>query len=520
MRRGVDVLVDWVGRTPLMARAGRLAYAGVARGAASWLARIPGVRAVYLTGSVTRSEVSLPGSSDIDLVVVADVPTLGHEVDFVRRLRREHARLLRFGGLFYNLDYVAHDDLETARAFGGAWEMELDEQGVCLAGTPLWERPATRPAREIRLERFGRAYRRWVNTGSRLLHTGAAGRLSRDALWSATRLLTDIGWAYLGQPRHQPLDALLRQLRDRDISVELPDLPTPTPDATRRVPPKIKVDASTNAPRDGFTPRSQHELEVAVRARLVAALALLGRFAEEVRTRDHEGTWNIAGHEPALEIPLTESLDRSAGALLGGGFATAVLVRRAPSLDDWVPLFVGRSGALETELVDEAWVRFRDVDALRAGSGSPPFGLAHRRPVVVTRAIYEAAALFDPAPFAGSSCVSPVWQTGLPLPVPLPLDDEAFDALVRARAVESISACRSLGLRRWDPPRLERERRRRYGRLLPALRRAQSDRTLDSGTTLVEDAVPIHDDEAVARVRAWAAEQRNRLAPLLRTRLR
>jgi len=519
VRRGVDAFVDWVGRTPFMTRAGRVAYAAFARSAASWLARIPGVRAVYLTGSLTRSEVSLPGSSDIDLVVVTDVPTLGREVDFVRRLRREHARLLRFGGLFYNLDYVALDDLDTARAFGGAWEMELDEQGVCLAGTPLWERPAARPAREVRLERFGRAHRRWVNTGSRFLHPSTDGRLSPTALWSATRLLTDIGWAYLDQPRHQRLDALVRQLRDHDISIDLPDLPTPLPAASRRVPPKIKDDASTEASRDGFTPRSERELEVAIRARLVAALALLGRFAEEWNPGDREGTWTVVGKEPVPEAPLVESLGRYARTLLGTEFATAVLVRRAPSADDWVPLFVGRSGAPEVALVDEAWVRFRQIDDPRTESGSPSFELAHRRPVVVTRAIYEAAALFDPAPFTGSTCLSPAWQLGLPLPAPRPLDDEAFDALVRARAVESISACRSLGLRRWDPSRLERERRRRYGRLLPALRRAQSDRVLDTGTSLVEDSVPVHDDEAVARVRAWAAEQRERLAPLLRARL-
>ncbi|HEX4475442.1 MAG TPA: hypothetical protein VH142_10225 [Polyangiaceae bacterium] len=519
MRRGADAFVDWVERTPFMTRAGRVAYAAFARAAASWLARIPGVRAVYLTGSLTRSEVSLPGSSDIDLVVVADVPTLEREMDFVRRLRREHARLLRFGGLFYNLDYVAHDDLDTARAFGGAWEMELDERGVCLAGTPLWEKPTARPAREVRFERFGRAYRRWANTGSRLLHPGTDGRLSRTALWSATRLLTDVGWAYLNQPRHQRLDALVRALRDRDISIDLPDLPTPLPTASGRVPPKIRDEASTDTSRDGFTPRLEHELELAIRARLVAALALLGRFAEELRVHDRDGTWNIVGHEPAPELRLIESLDRYACALLGAVFATAVLVRRAPSRDDWVPLFVGRSGAPEAELVDAAWARFRDVGDPRAGSGSPPFGLAHRRPVVVTRAIYEAAALFDPAPFTGSTCLSPAWQSGLSLRVPLPLDDDAFDALVRARAVESISACRSLGLRRWDPPRLERERRRRYGRLLPALRRAQSERVLDTGTALVEDSVPVHDDEAVARVRTWAAEQRERLAPFLRARL-
>ena len=465
-------------RTDFGLRAGRAAYAKTARAIAAGLACVPDVVAVYATGSLLGPTTLAPGHSDIDLVVVASLPTDEREVRLVRRLRRIHRCFRPLGGLLYNLDLVSLEELPLVRAFGNAWAIELDQNAICLAGQPVWMSPARRPARELTLQRFAQAFRRWVNTGGLLLDPRSR-KTAEGRSRSADRLLSDVGFAWLGQPRHQSLELLASELGARGIALD---------------------DGNEEGP-----------VEARVGSRLRSTLEVLDRFARDVV--DTNEPWSVRSPEPSP--PGHEALSHLSSEILGGSLATLTALRRAPSLDDWVPIIVLDEGAALGPALEAAHAAIAS-----AGSALTPWSDVYRRLVVLTPALWQAGAFFDPAPFAGASATfARAW--GTPLPTILAPSASDTTALLRARTAESFTTLSAIGLRgRSRPSARARSTAHGYGRLLPALRRAREEGLLGTGEDLPSDNLPRTEEDAVARRREWLAEERERSLPLAMERLR
>ncbi|RZO58478.1 MAG: hypothetical protein EVA89_18905 [Sandaracinaceae bacterium] len=167
-----------VSRAPWGRAAGRGAYRLAAELAGRDLARIRGVDAVYLTGSVAADEAA-PGWSDIDLFLAVTLPSLEAEIDLRRRLARWQRRANRLGPLFAGIDYAERRDLEAMRRFGDAWTLGMERRFRLVGGRGELLDAVPRAPREERLLRLSKALRRLCKVGAVTLREGDGERTRR-----------------------------------------------------------------------------------------------------------------------------------------------------------------------------------------------------------------------------------------------------------------------------------------------------------------------------------------------------
>lgn len=324
---------------PLGRWAGQRAYRAVARTAAATLVRLPGVRSVYLAGSATRPSRVDPGYSDLDLVLVTELPALEDEL----RLRAALRRWLRVAHALvpalHQLDYLETRDLPLLRRYPNGWSMSFDERWEPLAGVDerLPSAPPL-PARQRRLELLRRALRRWTKA------TVVLRDLERpDAPRNARRLYADVAAATLDEDRLAPLETLAARAGH---GVDLHD----------------------------------------PQALLGAALELLEQLAAELAPTG-DARLAIAGAPP--DPP---RLDGLMSAAARAGLGPVAVASRDPRSTDRV-VFVRAPGLAAHDAV----ARMRRVAAGRAPGG----WVDH--PVLLTDPLWRAGWLLDVPPFAAAS---------------------------------------------------------------------------------------------------------------------
>lgn len=161
-----------VSRGALGRRAGQSAYGLAARLAGERLARLEQVEGVYVTGSVATGGVA-PGFSDIDLLLVVELPTLEAELALRHRLVEWQRRANALGPLFAGLDYVEARDVEGLARGGDAWTLDMARRFRRVGGRGDLLGPATvRPARELRLLRLSKVMRRFCKVSAATLREG------------------------------------------------------------------------------------------------------------------------------------------------------------------------------------------------------------------------------------------------------------------------------------------------------------------------------------------------------------
>lgn len=192
--------------TPPGAVLGRWAYAAVAHGAAAAFARLPATDGVHLAGSAAAGWHAVePGRSDLDLVVLARLPTLQDELLHLAGMRRLRRRLHTVVPLFAHVDCIEVRDLHQVRSFGNAWTFALERDWCRMAGPDRVSVPVPRGAFERQIERFRLALRRWCKAAPYALFAERE-RVARTRV--AHRLLKAIVAARLGDHRHRPWDEL------------------------------------------------------------------------------------------------------------------------------------------------------------------------------------------------------------------------------------------------------------------------------------------------------------------------
>jgi hypothetical protein len=208
-----------------------------------------------------------------------------------------------------------------------------------------------------------------------------------------------------------------------------------------------------------------------------------------------------------LDVPA--SLSRFSTTLIGGSVRGVALLTRGAR--DVVPVVVTEPGAPATALSD---VRKRlssaraELRELRAVA---------RRPVPLSPSMWRALALMEPAPFAGAAASSPLFVAGDVPPLPPAPEPALFDALLRARIVQSFARCRGPVLRpKLAPSERERQFSERFA-LLGALDHAVETGVLDVSFAEAPAFAQSPDLRAEA-LRAFSAHHRKRLAPLLEAR--
>ncbi len=477
-QRAVAAVVRELGRTRAGGVVLRLAYRAAARTAAALFSQIDGVDGVYVTGSTTHPAFIEPGSSDIDLVIAIAVPTLASEIAVRRRLARVHGLIQAAVPAFTNLDVVETRDFDLLRRFGNAWTLDFDRRWEHAAGNNRLDpsRPS-RSERERRLELAALSFKRWMKASTFVQSPAGSPRVKRRVL---ERLLIDVAAAYTDESRFSPL----RELVDGA--------------ARRSGRPEIRPAAADGA---------------STSVRLAAALTLLDAFAVELSEKwpdEWTGDGVPSRVEPAAALRDVARRFEAQGfsavfcprgpdggggylvAVAGDGDAVADVLRRSATAIDGAPVPTNES-AFPASPSASAWLA---------------------APVVVTRAMWRAGALFPPSPFvAPALSLGTPWSLGPRPPVPGRPPDEELSVLVRARVLQQFVR-RVVRVRR-EPSAFRRELDYERYALRPALAHAMdtgrfrfADDRVASGASSSSPFAPIRpepdvDEDEIRELRAW-----------------
>jgi hypothetical protein len=447
----------------------RQSYVGAAHVAAAAFARIPGVTAVLATGSVTRPEILEPGASDIDLLLVVDVPTVEAELVLRSRLRRVHRALHGVAPVLTNLDYVEERDIDLLRAFGTSWSVDLDRRFTCLAGRDPRTAHTTlvRPKEEVLLEHAVHSVKRWMRASSFLLDPRVPEPQKPRTL---RRLLSDLLAQTLHRDRLTPYHELVREaqgLKDAGLLGELPEAGAPSP-------------------------------ELGLAAALESTSKVVTSVAE---------SWG-AGFRVETEAPrpnVTENA-RAFAALAGREGFSAGVVPRGPERSGALAVALAPAGDGPLDLVRRATRLFARATPLR----DPLFAWLPR-PVVVHGSWLRSAALWGNAPLAGAAMgASAVWLNGAPPPLPVAPPDDVIRALVRARMMKLF--VRRVARTARDAQAFEREQEFEARSLRPALAHALDTGAFRLAAPDVEPCTRGVERDDLAALREWLEGGRGMMA--------
>ncbi|HMJ14203.1 MAG TPA: hypothetical protein VK524_22460 [Polyangiaceae bacterium] len=474
----VTQAVRWLGRLPVTRPALIGAYGAVAHGAARAFAALPDIRSVQLSGSLLNPSSVAPGASDIDLVLVADLPTPEIELHFRAQVKRILRVVNRAGPVLYNLEYFAFDELEHYRAFGNGWAMGLGRTWRTLAGDPLQASTLyVRDANELRNEAFFQAGLRWRKSACPLLGSDESAP-DWLLLRSAERTLACVLAEYLGADRYRKSLGMLleRARRTPELAATLAEI--------------------ENGPRN---------TAVSLDALLAASLAVLDHFAREC-TQGWHAPWPIAVAAEAL--PRSSTRTDVALRLLGHGFQSVYRIARGP----------GAIGARLVAVAPESDAATDTVARAQRAFGELGIGAAFGEwPLVLTPCLWRALALFEPGPFLAASVAAGQYEVfGRELPPPPAPPSEELMNLLRVRAVELFYRPRGRLLRL-----TKSDARSRFDadmHLAPALGHALRTGTLPS-TPLPPLAASNADEfTQISALRGWIEVQKRSLTPELERR--
>jgi predicted nucleotidyltransferase len=284
---GTRVAMQQASRVP-WAKAGlQVTYQRVAAAAAQVLVRLDGVRAVYLAGSVTTPERIEPGWSDIDLVLITDLPNVDAELAFRRRLRPAFRALSTSIPALAGLDYIDVRDLEMLRVSPNAWSLGFDHRWTHLAGTAV-HMPATPlpPRRQRQLLGMRRALRRWCKATPQILTLPDGPRRAR----LARRLRSDVVAYVVDARRHAPWPELHGRAASLGLALPWTDAPLDCLTATLAA---LQAGAAALAAEDGprhpwrveggVPPPTAHEALFLERARDLGDAGLASRDLHTIR---------------------------------------------------------------------------------------------------------------------------------------------------------------------------------------------------------------------------------------------
>ena len=496
LRKPLTRAVQRFGRSAAGKSAGRRAYDLASRLAGAALARLPGVDGVYVTGSTARLEALEPGYSDIDLVLLVDVPSLDAELSFRRKLRERLRTLNRAGPLFRNVDYIEVQDFELFRHLGDAWAIDLDTRWRAVAGQNRLETPAFRPQSERRLEALIRAARRWSKS-SPLLLDPRSGREPFIELRAARRLLGDaLAGLTLGD-RYAPLPELLERAAEHGVRGAVLD--------------QLVADHRTAL-------RGGRDTIVEL---VAASLEAIEQLAHDVTETWSEGCpVRVAGQSARRAATANET----GGALAdvpeeARAVALAAMARDFRAVVQPVSTGASRGGCLfvvsRSELAPHEAVATM-YDLMAESPPLPPERYRwNARPILVTDALWRAAALFDPiiALVAGLAAKEALLCGAAP-PFRWPSAAADRDAIVTAAHLALFLRPRSRAFRYnvTEARALEALKRDVTGLapFLSQIRGAAGASTLNAGP-----GEPLTEAAALERLREWLAAQR----PWLRERV-
>jgi hypothetical protein len=457
------------GRSPAIAPWLIAAYHAVCRGGARYLEGLEPARAVFVSGSLARGANVVPGVSDIDLIVIAELRTTEAELAFRDALSTRHRRLHTLVPVFHNLEYFEQEDVPYLAAFGNAW-IELDSTWRLVAGTAPPAPRYQRPAGELRLARLCQALVTWRKSGCQLLDP----RLDAPD-WvlarTAERLLAVMLAAWLGRDRHEPFAHLLEAAARQGLLIDI----------AQRDRPRAWIDTC-----------------------LASGLDALDRLADACTAGWTEPLAASAPH--AFEAP-SSSAEASARSLITAGFASAHLVPDTSPERGYRVLAVAAHADRPSEVVERAQRAFRE---LPAATSSDRFPL---RPWVLTPRLWRAAALLEPSPWLAAGLASGAARRygaeAAPVLTPPPAE---LRSLLALRSVELFYRARSRRFRIDKPDTLQR--------LAADLTLAAFlARAADSGEmTLFCQAIPHSEAAQIAALRAFAASRRRALEPELERR--
>ena len=357
---------------------------------------------VYLTGSLLDPERLRPGYSDVDLAILADLPTLEDELLLSRNLRDDLRRLNAMGELFKHLDYVDRRDLDFLRLLGNSWSLALDSSWQRLAGTDRLEARFRVAPEKVHLERFIRVLCRWQEASSFLLD-GGEGRDPMLNVIGARRTLADTLSVRLGQSRFTRFELLLESARTAGgISEILASLARdPARTAARRP-----------SQRRGLPLRRAGSAGVVWRPSSVP----IGKGP---------------GHRRAS--PRSYRQNRSLAALAKDARFSAAYV--APDrYGDETPFVLAPQNMTARSAVENLRSLLR-ARAERSDRGSIA------RPILLTAPLWQAAALLDSPPLTGAALAvsgRKIWGETWSVP-PRP-EGQTWDDLIVGRAVEMLVA--------------------------------------------------------------------------------
>ena len=358
----------WAGRTPFGRTLGPAWYERRARRIADELVRLSGVEAVYLSGSALENPTL--GYSDIDLMLVVELPSLAAEL----RLRSELVSVLRRHNrpveLFPHIDYVEARDLDLVCRFVDAYSLRLEREWRLLAGYDRRRRTPRPSQRHAELVLLAAALKHWIGQSNLLVEPHS----TRGADWherTASRLLRGALGLWLGRTRAAPLDELLAAARERGPASETIE----------------RLSRARTAP----TPRLL----------LAAALEVLDAHAGRIVVPSTQ-PWPAVVRAPAPLAGL--EFAELARAARGSGFDGVDVVQRYPHSDQCLAFVT----APPEGAVDRLAALCRELPALPASR----FGRA-TLPVLLTPRLRNAAALFEPFPLLGAGWAArPAWTDG------------------------------------------------------------------------------------------------------------
>ncbi len=400
-------MVDWPSlfHRPVIAKARRVAnwpllrpaavagYGLLAREVAQRLARVRAAEAVYLAGSLLAPRSVVPGISDIDLLVVADLPNVDAELAFRADLTELWRRVTSVFPVFYNLDYVDRADAPFLSALGQTWISDFEKRFRLLAGTPLPSFDFERPPQERAIERLIHALSKWRKSGCHLIDP----RLEVEP-WITTRAAERL------------LALVLAHRRGLSIEAPLDELLAESAPSSRL--PEVKLAGARQR----------------VVACLATALEVLEAFANEC-TAAWSSSWRLSASGTAPEPTPAEWGE--ARVLASHGFASVYVVPNGPSARAHRVIAVGAEGESAGAVLERASRAFCDLPAATPENRFPS------RPVILTRSLWRATALIEPCPFIAAHIASGRCAVlGEPLPPPPAPPDEALEAILRTRAVE------------------------------------------------------------------------------------
>jgi hypothetical protein len=402
----------FVGSTRLGRIAAVRGYLFAAAAFAKTLQRVGGVDGVYLTGSLTKPELLRPGYSDIDLVIVADLPTLSDELRLRHELRRALLRANSLGTLFKHLDYMERRDLDVRRTLGNNWSLSLDSTWQLLTGTDRLLKAPSVPPEKRRLEGLLEALRRWQRSSAFLLDEfGGPAVLARSM--GARRALASALRAWLGRSTDVNLASLLEEARTRATGADA-------------------LGALARGPVESAARRDEPMIVDAV----VATLEVLEVFANEV-TADWRGSWNDVPIRGTVAGFSSEERHSLSGLAEGAGFSALYSSRDRYGRD---ASFVIARPDTSAESAVECLRAFLRARALASNPCAYP--------TLLTASLWKTAALLDSSPFTGADLArseSNVWGDTWSAP-PRP-EGAAWDDLVVGRTAELLWRPRGRSLR-------------------------------------------------------------------------